>query len=93
MNKSQSNGYKLAKRFMNSKDIFKISKNLLQVGYSCEIINTNESDNYFNLGYKKHILVKYVGNDNKSILPLYVYYKENTSERDFKQCVQVRYYY
>jgi hypothetical protein len=91
----RNDGYKLARRFMNSKDIFKVVKNLVKVGYSCEIVNTDKDDPNFNFGFVKNILVKYVGNDNKSILPLYVFYKDKQQEHDndFKQEVQVRYHY
>jgi hypothetical protein len=87
-------GYKLAKRFMNSKDIFKVVKNLLKVGYSCNVVETDKNDPYYKHGYFNHILVKYVGDKNKSILPLYVFFKDNKQESQdgFKQHVQVRYY-
>lgn len=91
----KNDGYKLARRFMNSKDIFRVVKNLLEVGYTCEVVDTDKDDPNFNFGYLKNILVKYVGKDNKSILPLYVFYKEKQQEHDndFKQEVQVRYHY
>ena len=95
MNKSKSNGYKLAKRFMNSKDIFKVLKNLIKVGYAYEIVETDIDDPNYKHGYLKHIVVKYIGNDNMSVLPLYVFYKDRqtTTDNDFKQEIQVRYHY
>jgi hypothetical protein len=68
---------------------------LVKVGYSCEVVDTDKDDPNFNFGYLKNILVKYVGKDNKSILPLYVFYKDKQQEHDndFKQEVQVRYHY
>jgi hypothetical protein len=87
-------GYKLAKRFMNSKDIFKVVKNLIKVGYSCSVVKTDKDDPNYKHGYINHILVKYVGSDNKSILPLYVFFKDKQPEtqNDFRQYVQIRYY-
>ena len=95
MTKSKSDGYKLSRKFMNAKDIFKVLKNLEKAGYSYEIKESKETDSYYNLGYKKHIVVKYVGNDNKSILPLYVFYKDRQQyeKNDFKQYVHVKYFY
>jgi hypothetical protein len=91
----RNDGYKLARRFMKAKDIFRVVKNLLEVGYTCEVVDTDKDDPNFNFGYLKNILVKYVGKDNNSILPLYVFYKDKQQEHnnDFKQEVQVRYYY
>jgi hypothetical protein len=95
MNKTMSDGYKLARKFMNAKNIFNVVKNLKKVGYSCEVKDTEENINYKNFGYDKHIVVKYVGNDNKSILPLYVYFKDRKAyqENDFNHDIQVSYSY
>lgn len=94
MTKSKSEGYKLSRKFMNAKDIFKVLKNLEKVGYGYEIVESQESESYYSLGYKNHIIIEYVGNDNKSVLPLYVYYKERKpyEENDFLYDIQVRYY-
>ena len=95
MIKSKSDGYKLSRKIMNAKDIFKVLKNLENSGYSYEIKESKETDSYYNLGYKKHIILKYVSDNNKSVLPLYVFYKERKQyeENDFLHDVQVRYYY
>ena len=95
MIKSKSDGYKLSRKFMNAKDIFKVLKNLEKNGYGYEIKESKETDSYYNLGYKKHIIVKYVNDNNKSVLPLYVFYKDRKQyeKNDFKQDVQVKYFY
>lgn len=92
MVKSKSNGYKLARRFMNSKDIFKTVSNLQKQGYGYTIENTDETQPYYNLGYKQRLTVKYIGNDHTSVLPLYVYFKKSFRS-DFKQDIQITYFY
>ena len=92
MIESKSNGYKLARRFMNSKDIFRVVKNLQKQGYAYTIENEHDIQPYYNLGYKQRITLKYIGNDNKSVLPFYVYYKESFRD-DFKQFMHVSYNY
>jgi hypothetical protein len=93
MTKSKSEGYKLAQKFMKAKDIFKVAKNLESVGYSVSKNVSEENESYYNLGYKNHLIIKYVGNENKSVLPLYVFYKERKYDTDFSHDIQVRYYY
>jgi hypothetical protein len=93
MMKSKSEGYKLSKKFMNAKDIFKVVKNLEIAGYSVSNNVSDENESYYNLGYKNHLIVKYVGNENKSILPLYVFYKERKYDTNFLHDIQVKYYY
>lgn len=94
MTKSKSEGYKLSRKFMKAKDIFKVLKNLEKVGYGYEIVESQENESYYNLGYKNHIIIKYFGNDNISVLPLYVYFKERNpyEDNDFLYDIQVRYY-
>jgi hypothetical protein len=93
MTKSKSNGYKLAKRFMNSKDIFKLLKRLSSVGYAYTIEPTPENINSYQDGYTQFIKLKYIGNDNKVVLPLYIYFKDRQENDNFKQDIQVTYHY
>jgi hypothetical protein len=95
MIKSKSDGYKLAKRFMNSKDIFKVLERLKSVGYGFDIKEVDKNSHYEKLGYENYIVVKYVGIDNRSILPLYVYYKDRKpyTENDYKHDIQITYSY
>jgi hypothetical protein len=95
MIKSKSDGYKLAKRFMYSKDIFKLLERLKSVGYGCDIKENDKDSYYKKLGYENYIVVKYVASDNKSILPLYVYYKDRKpyTENDYKHDIQITYSY
>jgi len=93
MTKSKSEGYKLTQKFMKAKDIFKVVKNLESVGYGVTNNVSDENESYYNLGYKNHLIVQYVGDDHKSVLPLYVFYKERKYDTDFLYDIQVRYYY
>jgi hypothetical protein len=93
MTKSKSNGYKLARRFINSKDIFKLLKRLTNFGYGYTIKDTPQDCPYHSTGYKQFIDLKYVSNDNKTILPIFIYFKDRQEKDNFKQDIQISYYF
>ncbi len=99
MTKSKSEGYKLAKKFMNAKDIFRVVNNLEKVGYGISFFESTEDEPYFKDNYKNYLTVVYL--EKQSFLKLKVYYKDRDNKLmqeygikdDFLQDIQCIYYY